>query len=357
MIISFFKRKILICKGFHNRITGETNVNKKLVAVLAIVVIAIASVAAWWFLQMSVQKASIRYGGQYYPGEFLLFGHPEFWTKYGLTVEHTLFSSGAENNEALIAGKIDINCGADSKTIALFNAIPYDALIIGTVQRGNRYTTIVRVDSDYDSWDDLIGKKVATRFGTGAEGVLRRFYNQTYSEKLGRNYRWEDFDYVNLKVEDMIAALDAGQIEAFTAWEPTPAIAEAQGVGRVLRTYGDIALVPASIHTTKEFAYNHRDLVVKFLAAQLDKAEMIKTNPKEAAQIAAEAAAQKGINVSAEAFETVFERINFQIEFDYSVIEAIYETAQFLYEQGKIDKIPTLVYDQSFLEEAIKLRG
>jgi len=218
------------------------------------------------------------------------------------------------------------------------------------VQRGNRYTTIIRADSDYTSWDDLIGKKVATRFGTGAEGVLRKYYAQ-------EGYKWEDFDYVNLKIEDMVAALDAGQIEAFTAWEPTPAIAEAQGVGKVLRTYGDIALVPASIHTTKEFAYNHRDLVVKFLAAQLDKAEMIKTAPEEAAQIAVDAAAQKGIDVSAGAFETVFGRINFQIEFNYTVIEAINDTAQFLYEQGKIDKIPTLVYDQTFLDEAKELRG
>lgn len=331
--------------------------NKKLIAVLVIVVIAIASVAAWWFLRTSEQTTGIRYGGQYYPGEFLLSGRPEFWTKYGLTVEHTLFSSGAENNEALIAGKIDINCGADSKTIELFNAIPHDALIIGTVQRGNRYSTVVRADSDYDSWEDLIGEKVATRFGTGAEGVLRKFYAQTYSDTLGRNYEWEDFDYVNLKIEDMIAALDAGQIEAFTAWEPTPAIAEAQGVGKVLRTYGDIALVPASIHTTKEFAYNNRDLVVEFLAAQLDKAEMIETDPEGAAEIAADAAAQKGIDVTAEAFETVFGRIDFQIEFDYTIIEAIYDTAQFLYEQGKIDKIPTLVYDQTFLEEAQELRG
>lgn len=324
--------------------------NKKLVAVLVVVVIAVASVAGWWIMRGSMEKGSIRYGGQYYPGEFLLYGHPEFWAEYGLEVEHMLFSSGAENNEALIAGTVDINCGADSKTIALFNAIPNDALIIGTVQRGNRYTTIVRVDSQYESWDDLIGKTIATRFGTGAEGVLRKYYAQA-------GYEWEDFDYVNLKVEDMVAALDAGTVEAFTAWEPTPAIAEAQGVGRVLRTYGDIALVPASIHTTKEFAYTHRDLVVKFLAAQLDKAEMIQADPEGAAQIAAEAAATKGTDVSAEAFETVYGRIDFAIDFNYTIIEAIYDTAQFLYEEGQIDTIPILVYDQSFLEEAKALRG
>ena len=323
--------------------------DKRLIATIGIIIVAVASVFSWWIIQEMTPKAPIRYGGQYYPGEFLLAGHPEFWTKYGITVEHTLFSSGAENNEALIAGEIDINVGADSKTIALFNAIPDEALIIGTIQRGNRYATIVKVDSPYQSWDELIGKTIATRFGTGAEGVLRKYYAQA-------GYEWEDFDYVNLNIEDMIAALEAGQIEAFTAWEPTPAIAEAQGIGRVLRTYGDVALVPASIHTTKQFATEHRDLIVRFLAAQLDKADMIKNDPEGAAQIAAEAAAEKGTEVSAEAFETVFRRINFQIEFDQTVIDDIYDTAQFLYDQGKIDKIPTLVYDSTFLEEAQALR-
>ena len=333
--------------------------DKRLIAILGLTIVAVAVIVGWWLVQELTPKADIRYGGQYYPGEFLLAGHLEFWTKYGIAVEHTLFSSGAENNEALIAGKIDVNVGADSKTIALFNAIPNEALIIGTIQRGNRYATIIGKDSDVESWDDLLkmkGRKVATRFGTGAEGVLRKFFSQTYSNDLGRNYEWDDFEWINLKVEDMTAALDAGQIDAFTAWEPTPAIAEAQGVGRVLRTYGDVALVPASIHTTKQFAYNHRDLIVKFLAAQLDKADMIKNDPEGAAKIAADAAAEKGIEVSAEAFETVFRRINFQIEFDQTIIDAIYDTAQFLYDQGKIDSIPTLVYDPTFLEEATALR-
>ncbi|RLI27793.1 hypothetical protein DRO50_04000, partial [Candidatus Bathyarchaeota archaeon] len=107
----------------------------------------------------------------------------------------------------------------------------------------------------------------------------------------------------------------------------------------------------------KKFAYEHRDLIVKFLAAQLDKAEMIKNNPEECAQIAAQAAQDMGIDVSAEAFEKVFQRINFQIEFNYTIIQAIYDTAEFLYQQGKIDKIPTLVYDTSFLEEAKQLRS
>ncbi|RLF94421.1 hypothetical protein DRN52_05155 [Thermococci archaeon] len=326
----------------------------KTTAMLLIAVVICAAIAGgvyYWYATRPRPQAlpKIRYGGQYYPGEFLLYGlGPDFWRKYGIEVEHTLFSSGGESNEALIAGLIDINCGADARTVSLFNAIPDQALIIGTVQRGNRYTTVVRVDSPYKSWADLVGKKVATRFGTGAEMVLRKYF-----AKAG--FKWEDFEWVNMKVEDMPAALEQGLIEAFTAWEPTPAIAEAQGIARVLRTYGDVALVPASIHTTKEFAYNNREAVVRFLAAQLEKADMIKNNPKEAARIASEAAAKKGITVPPEAFEKVFERINFQIEFDETVIDAIYDTAEFMYNAGKIQKIPKLVWDTSFIEEAKKL--
>lgn len=337
--------------------------DKKLVAILLICAVAVTSILTWRVtLSLTPQPKDLRYGGQYYPGEWLLFGHPEFWSTYDLQVDHVLFSSGAENNEALISGEVDINCGADSKTIALFNAIPEDALIIGTVQRGNRYTTIVPVGSGYDSWDDLLkgnGKKVCTRFGTGAEGVLRRFFNQTYSVELGRNYEWEDFEWVNLKVEEMIGQLEAGNIDAFTAWEPTPAIAEAQGIGEALMTYGHVALVPASIHTTKEFAYNHPSLVVAFLAAHLDKWEMIKDSNtrQQAAQIASQAAAKKGIEVSAEAFVKVYGRIDFRISFNQTIIDEIYATAQFLKDEGKIETVPTLEWEPSFIEAAEALHN
>ena len=295
-------------------------------------------------------KADIRYGAQYYPGEFVLKGYPQLWEKYGLSVEHILFSSGAENNQALISGRCDINVGSDSKTVALFSVIEERALIIGTLQRGDRYATIVRADSDYQTWKDLKGKIVGTRLGTGAEQVLRRYFDKE------KNLAWEDFRWVNLKLEDMIAALQGKSIEAFTVWAPTWAIAESQGVGKVLRMYGDIALVPVSIHTTRGFAKKHRPEIVKFLAAHLDKAKMIRTNPERAAQLAAKAASAKGYNVSACAFLNVFKRIDFSIDITDGTLNAIKDTAAFLYSKKKITKIPTFTYDKTFFEEAVALQ-
>ena len=108
----------------------------------------------------------------------MLQGH-DFWSKYGVEVQHILFSSGTENNQALITGAIDINIGSESKSIDLFNAMGDEAVIIAVPQRGNRYSTVVKGDSQITNWWDMIGKKVGIRLGTGAEQVLRQYFYLT----------------------------------------------------------------------------------------------------------------------------------------------------------------------------------
>lgn len=293
---------------------------------------------------------TILYGGQYYPEEFLLQGLPQIWDTYGLDVEHILFSSGTENNLALISGSIDINCGSDSKSAALFAALPDDVVILATIQRGDRYSTIVPVNSGYETWYDLKGETVGTRLGTGAEQVLLRYFDGI------EDLSWDDFNWVNLGVEDMGAALASGSIQAFTAWEPTPAIAESQGIGRVLRSYGDIALVPVCIHTTLEYAETHREEIVLFLAAHLDKVALIESAPRLAAELATQAARAQGTAVSSDAFLTIFQRVDFSLEVDDAVLASLVDTATFLRDHDKLDVIPTFRWDGSFLEEAKALR-
>lgn len=290
----------------------------------------------------------MRYGGQLYPEEFLLKGH-DFWSAYGLTVEHTLFSSGGENNQALISGAIDANIGSDSKSVGLFGAMGDEVVIIAASQRGDRYSTMVNPDSGITTWDDMVGQKVGIRLGTGAEQVVRRYF-----EKDG-NLKWEDFEWVDLKIEDMAAALADGSIASFTAWEPTPAIAEATTGAVVMMSYGDIALTPVVIHTTKAYAADHHDELVAFLRGHLDKLAMIQTDVDEAARIAAEAASAQGSEVSAEVFKAIFQRVDFSLDVDEEVIAALKDTAQFLKDIGEIDTIPEFYVDTSFLEEAREL--
>lgn len=288
---------------------------------------------------------TVRYGGQLYPEEYLLKGQ-DFWSEYGLNVEHTLFSSGTENNQALISGNIDVNIGSDSKSVALFSAMGEDVVIIAAAQRGDRYSTMIHKDSGITSWYDMVGETVGIRLGTGAEQVVRRYFNAV------GDLAWEDFNWVDLKVEDMAAALADGSIASFTAWEPTPAIAEATGDAIVMMSYGEYALTPVLLHTTVEYAESHREELVAFLKGHLDKLALIESDPDEAASIAAEAASAAGSDVSADVFKAIFNRVNFSLEVDDAVISSLNDTAQFLFDQGKVDTIPEFKVDTSFLEEA-----
>lgn len=325
---------------------------KRLVTCLALALFAVScgSSSSTEVLGESVEADSalsqVRFGGQFYPGDFVLKGDPSLWGESD--VQHTLFSSGTENNQALISGDIDINVGSDSKSASLFAAIPDDAVIIAIMQRGDRYSTIVNEAGGYTDWASLKGETVATRLGSGAEQVLQRYFAET------DGLAWDDFEWVNLKIEEMVPALQNGSIEAFTAWEPTPAIAEAQGVGVAMRSYGDVALVPVAMHTTIDYATNNREEIIQFLEAHIKKVDLIESDPNQAAQLAADAASAQGSDVGADAFLRIFERVDFSLAIDDEALASIDDTVAFLFASGSIDSVPSIRHDSSFLEEAIQ---
>lgn len=290
----------------------------------------------------------IRHGGQIYPEELLLKGE-DFFSKYGLNVEHALFGSGADNNQALISGAIDINIGSAIRTVALFDAMGNDAVIIAVSESGDRYSTMVHPDSGITSWDDMIGQKVGIRLGSGAEQVV-----QAYFESTG-DLRWEDFEWVNLRVEDMPEALANGVIASFTAWEPIPSIAGSRNGAVVLMSYGDISSSPVFIHTTRSYAGSHKNELIAFLRGHLDKVAMIENDVNAAARIAAKTAAEEGLDITFREFNSVFRRVDFSLDVNEKILESLQATAEYLLEIGEIEKVPEFRVDPSFLEAARQL--
>jgi ABC-type taurine transport system substrate-binding protein len=215
--------------------------SKKRNQVLLVILILSVVLVGLTGCQQKKELATIRYASAYRKN--IIKRRSFFLDQSGYQCGTYPLYSGAEGNQALIAGNVDINIGSDIKVIELFGAMPGKVVIIATAQRGDRYSTMIKADATYTSWDDLKGKKIGIRNGTGAEQVVRRFFEKN---KLN----WEDYEWVNMKIEDMTAALTAGQIEAFTAWEPTPALAEAQGAAKVMMSTG-YRLTPVLIQRRK----------------------------------------------------------------------------------------------------------
>ncbi len=208
---------------------------------------------------------TLKYGGQLYPEEYLLKGQ-DFWSKYGLTVEHTLFSSGGENNQALISGAIDVNIGSDSKSVALFNAMGDQVVIIALPARRPLFhhdTGRLR----HHSWYDMKGQNVGIRLGTGAEQVVRRYF-----EIVG-DLSWKISTGSTSKLR-IGRGLADGSIVSFTAGNRPPPLRKPPDGAQVMMSYGDYAHPPVLIHTTK-LTQKAPDELVAFLEGQLDKVDMI----------------------------------------------------------------------------------
>ena len=149
----------------------------------------------------------------------------------GLKAELTPFESGTFIVSALMAGRIDANCGsaitgywfAEQSTPDQFKFF----LTYGAPSRKNpSFVAIVKKDSPLKDLRDLKGKRVGTYPGATAVELARAIIRTQVDP--------EGVIFQEVPPTVLISALAAGQIDAFFAPEPTGMIAISQGIGRHL---------------------------------------------------------------------------------------------------------------------------
>ena len=149
----------------------------------------------------------------------------------GLKVELTPFESGTLIVSALMAGRIDANCGsaitgywfAEQSTPDQFKIF----LTYGTPSRKNpSFVAIVKKDSPLKELKDLKGKRVGTYPGASSVELARAIIRTQMDP--------EGVIFQEVPPTILISALAAGQIDAFFAPEPMGMIAISQGIGRHL---------------------------------------------------------------------------------------------------------------------------
>lgn len=257
------------------------------------------------------------------------------WTEpYGLDAEITQFSSGGEMVKAFVADRVDVANGGSARLVTLAAQQPDSFYIIAAHQYGgDRYGVIVPADSDVQSIEDLKGKKIGAVTGSGTYNTFRMFLDH---KGLSEN----DFEVVNMKVDDLRAAVENGIIDAAVAWEPHVAIAETMGGVRRLVSMKGVNQSPNFILVSRDFADQNPESVVKFLASEIDSGNLIKENPQEAGKIAAEEIASRGVEVDPKALELAFKRINVDREVTDELISELTPIAESMKEAGKVDDIP-----------------
>jgi len=155
-----------------------------------------------------------------------------FFAEEGLKVELIPFNSGSAITDALIAGRIDANCGS-SMTGHWFaaQAAPDHFkifLVYGTTSAkdDNSFVVVVKKDAPMQNLKDLKGKRVGTFPGATSVALARAV--------IRRKLDPDKVTFTEVAPPNMIGALVAGQIDAFFSPEPMGMLAVSHGVGRYL---------------------------------------------------------------------------------------------------------------------------
>jgi len=205
-----------------------------------------------------------------------------FFNEHNLKIETIPLSSGSEVKQALSAGQIDISfAGASNFFIPISKGVPIK--IIAPMSFTHTYL-YVRPDNKTRTFEDLIGKSIAISPGGINEYEIRRVLKK-------ENIDTSKINFVNIidKVNRPIALMDKKIVDAVPVdYED---LAKYSELGAILheewgtKGYADQYKLDTVIAVNEDFKRSHPLFVEQFIDGLIEGHRLMKSNPKEAAEI------------------------------------------------------------------------
>ena len=220
-----------------------------------------------------------------------------FVEKYGLEVDVVRIKTGIEMGEALIGGSIDVGIVGGAPLVSAL-LVSDDLEVIGNAWTtdGGYAKVLVRPDSPIQSIEDLKGKKIANKIGSGSYRALGDWCAKNDCEI-------SDFEILNTAPAAIIAAVESGSVDAGIWFAPTTSIAVHKGVARILMDFKGANIGQASWTVRKEFADENADALSRFMAAAVDAQELVLNDPRRAAELLSAGLKKTGRDLSVEVLE------------------------------------------------------
>lgn len=265
-----------------------------------------------------------------------------YFDKVGLDVELSPYSSGGAMIPALAAGEVDITWFFPFPSLTAYaTGIDLEVVLLDHAPM----TAERLIAKDVGSTADLKGKTVGVTLGTSGHHSLLAALDQTGLSP-------EDVNLVNLKPSEMAAAFSANKIDAAWTWEP--AAGELNKLeGKDLETSESVGAYAVALWAVrKEFAESNPEAMMKFMEAWDMAQKAYLDDPAAGQKWEAER-----LNLSPEEFGAMVERqgstvipIEDQLSDQWlgepgepettDLYKAYVKYADFLVEQGRIDKVP-----------------
>lgn len=265
-----------------------------------------------------------------------------FFEKHGVQAELRVFSSGQESLEATLTGESDFS-GNGQYNVPFVAAQGGDVRIIAEYERSDEQFGAVAAEG-ITAPEDLIGKRVATQFGTSPD-----YYFRLYAEHYDLDL--EQIEFVDLQFAQLIPALSQGDIDAFFAFEPLldNAIETVAGA-TVLHRSGEDDVMPLRVFSVvSERVYSDPELAVAFLRGLIEAGEWSNDHPEEVAAMMADE-----FEMEPEDAERYVGYFDYSVTFSDESLAELERVTEFVAERGLVEQAPDLsqFVDTSFFEQA-----
>ena len=233
-------------------------------------------------------------------------------------------------------------CIAGSDAIAPYNEdVGFNIVLVTDTSYG---ADGLVATNNIKSVKDLKGKKVATELGT----VDHMFLLKTL-EKNGMSI--DDIDFTNMTINDAGPAFLAGSVDAAVLWEPTLSMAINGGGNLITSSKDTPGLIPDTLAVSDRVLKSSSDSVQKVINSWFDGVELLKKRDKNFIQDIANDA-----ELSYEEYDQMLDGVKI---YDKSMNEEIFtdgndynhliytlnDTADFLFNVGMIDKMPSDLHE------------
>lgn len=255
--------------------------DKKTIAIIAIIIVAIIAVGAYFATSGGSSDNVVRIGHLPSDHDTALFvaEQKKLFEDQGLTVELTQFNNGGDLMTAMASGDIDVGyAGITPVMSSIEQGVPVK-VVSGAQIEGS--AIVAGADSGISSIADLKGKTVATPGEASIQNMLL-----TYALKEN-GVSTDDVEFTTMKAAQMTDALKAGKIDAMIIWEPYSSIAVSSGDGQLVANTSEILPGhPCCVVVAREdYIDNHAEALQKVLEAHANATDFTNENPAEAAKM------------------------------------------------------------------------
>jgi ABC-type nitrate/sulfonate/bicarbonate transport system substrate-binding protein len=225
------------------------------------------------------------------------------FAKNGLDIEVSNFTTGKQCLDTVMGGAADIATTAEAPTTAAAMSGQKIAFLARTEYSYIKMLTAAT--AGISKLADLKGKRIAFTAGTGGEVYTMELLK---AANLGKG----DVTLVNLRPQDMVAALSSGSIDAYGTWEPhiNNGIKVLGSNARPLDTKG-IYAETFNIVMMQDFLQKKPAVAASFLKSLVEAEAWIKANRDQAIGVVAEF-----VKMQAEDLSPIWDDYVYQVALD-----------------------------------------